>query len=137
MNTDSLLTLGALAALPVAILFVVFLAYLLGRIRAARRAHAIIGRHPGAERKSVYFAFRSTFAWDIEREMDAKIAEMTRSGWAFLRATEANPFLTLRSWGGGLNLHFIRAHVAGSSGASCLTEYINRPTNTTNTKADL
>jgi len=41
--------------------------------------------------------------------MDARIAEMATVGWTFLRASEANPLRTLRSWGGGLHLHFIRA----------------------------
>jgi hypothetical protein len=42
--------------------------------------------------------------------MDAKIAEMASSGWTFLRAAEASPLRTIRSWGGGLTLHFIRTN---------------------------
>jgi hypothetical protein len=59
--------------------------------------------------KRIYLEFSS--GWTGKRaEMDAKIAEMARAGWTFLRATEASPLRTLRSWGGGLTLHFIRVH---------------------------
>ncbi|MCC7374673.1 MAG: hypothetical protein IT581_08450 [Verrucomicrobiales bacterium] len=79
------------------------------RIRMRRRASALLARHPRAEQTSVYLAFRSGWWSGKQREMDAKIAEMASSGWTFLRAAEANPLLTIRSWGGGLTLHFIRA----------------------------
>jgi hypothetical protein len=35
---------------------------------------------------------------------------MASVGWTFLRAAEASPLRTIRSWGGGLTLHFIRAN---------------------------
>jgi hypothetical protein len=73
-----------------------------------RRAKALLAEHPQAERMSVYVTFSSTFANDKEREMEAKIAEMKELGWTFLRATEASPLRTLRSWGGGVNLRLIR-----------------------------
>ena len=48
------------------------------------------------------------------REMDAKIAEMRSSGWTFLRAHEASPWRTIRSWGGGVTLQFLgRREIAG------------------------
>ena len=82
---------------------------LISRRRMEQRARALLAQHPNAERTSIYLAFRS--GWTGKRtEMDAKIAEMARAGWTFLRASEANPLRTIRSWGGGLTLHFIRVH---------------------------
>ena len=81
------------------------------RIRMERRARALLAEHPGAEHTSVYLELHSTFAGDKQREIDAKIAEMQPQGWTFLRAMEASPLRTLRSWGGGLTLHFIRTKV--------------------------
>ena len=78
-----------------------------------RRARGILAQHPGAERISVYLAFRSGWWSGKGKEMDAKVAEMARAGWTFLRATEASPPRTIRSWGGGVTLHFIRVHAAG------------------------
>jgi len=80
------------------------------RIRMERRARALLAQHKDAERLSFYLEFRSGFKGGKEWEMDAKIAEMAREGWLFLRATAANPLRTIRSWGGGLHLHFIRVH---------------------------
>ena len=81
---------------------------LIPRLRMERRARALLAQHPGAEQKSVYLELHSTWAWDKRREMDAKIAEMQPQGWTFLRAKMAGPLRTIRSWGGGLTLHFIR-----------------------------
>jgi len=73
-----------------------------------RRVCALLAEYPQAERTSVYLTFRSGWAEGKRKEMDAKIAEMASIGWTFLRATAASPLRTLRSWGGGLDLHFIR-----------------------------
>jgi hypothetical protein len=82
---------------------------LIPRRRMEQRARALLAQHPNAELTSIYLAFRS--GWTGKRaEMDAKIAEMARGGWTFLRASEASPLRTIRSWGGGLTLHFIRVH---------------------------
>ena len=82
---------------------------LIPRRRMEQRARALLAQHPNAERTSIYLAFRS--GWTGKRaEMDARIAEMARAGWTFLRASEASPLRTIRSWGGGLTLHFIRVH---------------------------
>ena len=56
---------------------------------------------------------RVPFPWDKQREMDAKIAEMQQQGWTFLRASSAGFLRAMRSWGGGLTLHFIRTTGAG------------------------
>jgi len=74
-------------------------------------AREILAQYPGAEQTSVYLELHSTFPGDKQREIDAKIAEMQPQGWTFLRAMEASPLRTLRSWGGGLTLHFIRTKI--------------------------
>jgi hypothetical protein len=103
-----------LVAVPAILLFVFFV--VVPRLRMVRRARALLAEHPGAERTSVYLPLRSTWAWQKQREIDAKIAEMQPQGWIYLRAVEASPLRTIRSWGGGLTLQFIRdaktSHVA-------------------------
>lgn len=103
-------------SIPLLLLFIAFpfvIAFLIvlpRRIQMRRRAHALRAQHPHAEQTSVYLAFRSGWWTGKQREMDAKIAEMAPAGWTFLRAAEASPLRTLRSWGGGLTLHFIRTN---------------------------
>ena len=103
MNILLILFLGAL---PIVIAFLIVLPQ---RIRMERRARQLLAQHPLAEQTSVYLAFGSGLAKGKRREMDAKIAEMRSAGWTFLRAHEANPLRTIRSWGGGVTLQFIRA----------------------------
>ena len=81
---------------------------LVPRMRMERRARALLSEHPDAERKSVYLAFQSGWAAGKGREMGARIAELSEGGWTYLRATEASPLRTCRSWGGGVTLQFIR-----------------------------
>jgi hypothetical protein len=102
------ITIIVLCAIPALLLFVFVI---VPRFRMERRARALLAEHPEAEHTSVYLALHSTFAGDKQREIDAKIAEMQPQGWTFLRAMEASPLRTLRSWGGGLTLHFIRTKV--------------------------
>jgi hypothetical protein len=97
-----------LCAIPAILLFVFAV---VPRFRMERRARALLAQHPEAGQTSVYLELHSTFAWDKQREIDAKIAEMQPQGWTFLRAMEASPLRTMRSWGGGLTLHFIRTKV--------------------------
>lgn len=78
------------------------------RIKMLRRAKALLKKMPNHENTSIYLQFSSAFPHRKKREMDAKITEMAKDGWVFLKAGEAKPLKTLRSWGGGLNLYFIR-----------------------------
>ena len=102
------------AAVPYVIVLMMAMA-LPPRIRMERRARALLAQHPDAERTSVYLAFRSGSSTARQREMDARIAEMASAGWTFLRAAEASPLRTMRSWGGGLTLHFIRTKSSETS----------------------
>jgi hypothetical protein len=94
-------------------------AVIIPRLRMERRGHSLLAQHPGAEQASIYLALHSTWAWSKQREIDAKIAEMQPQGWTFLRAMEASPLRTIRSWGGGLTF------VLYSSCAALAT--VNRP----------
>jgi hypothetical protein len=106
MNIEALL-FSVLA--PAAIVFVVLAVVILPRrIRMERHARELLAQHPGAEQTSVYLELHSTFPGAKQREIDTRIAEMQPQGWTFLRAAEASPLRTLRSWGGGVMLHFIR-----------------------------
>ena len=81
---------------------------IVSRIRMMRRAKALLQAMPNHERTTVYVTFSYTSAKGKQQEMDARISEMAKDGWVFLKAGEANPLRTLLSWGGGLNMHFIR-----------------------------
>jgi hypothetical protein len=110
MNYTTIILLFAAAA------FLVFVfAVVIPRFRMERQARALAAQYPGAERTSVYLSFHSTFADGKRQEIDAKIAEMKAQGWTLLRYMEANPLRTIRSWGGGLTLHFIRTHDSETS----------------------
>jgi hypothetical protein len=78
------------------------------RFRMERRARVLLSQHPSAEQTSLCLQFYSPFPWDKQREMDAKIAEMDRQGWTFLRASSADFLRAMRSWGGAMTLQFIR-----------------------------
>jgi len=107
MNIELLLFVLAMPAVA----FVIVLAVVLPRrIRMKRRARALLAQHPDAERTSIYLAFRSGWPSGKQKEMDAKISDMSTAGWIFLRGAEASPLRTIRSWGDGLTLHFIQVH---------------------------
>jgi hypothetical protein len=99
-------TIILLGAVPVLFWFVFFVA--VPRFRMERRARVLLSKHAGADRTSVYLPLHSTWAWEKQREIDARVAEMQSEGWIFLRGMEANPLRTICSWGGGLTLQFIR-----------------------------
>lgn len=91
-----------------ALVGVVLAAVIPRRMQMARRAQALLAQMPQHESKTVYLAFASGWDRGKEKEMDAKITEEEKSGWTFLKAREANPLKTIRTWGGGVNLDFIR-----------------------------
>jgi hypothetical protein len=100
-------------AMPIFVLILIpFLGALAANIprrwRMVRRAKMLLAQMPQHESKTVYLAFASGWYRGKEKEMKAKIMEEEKTGWTFLKASEANIFKTSRSWGGGLNLHFIR-----------------------------
>jgi hypothetical protein len=104
---------------PVVIIAAVFMRIvLIPHLSMERRATELLSQHPGAEQTSVYLELHSTWAWNKQREIDAKITEMQPQGWTFLRALEASPLRTICSWGGGLTLHFIRTHDSESRHAA-------------------
>jgi len=107
MNIEPLLFVLAMPAIAFVIVLTVVLPR---RIRMECRARALLAQHPDAERTLIYLAFPSAWPSAKEKEMDAKISEMSMAGWTFLRAAEASPLRAIRSWGGGLTLHFIRVH---------------------------
>jgi hypothetical protein len=111
MSIQSFLIFGALVAVPVVTVLGIALRQ---RIPMERRARLLLSQFPHAERTSLYLAFRSARPSVKRREMENRIREMESAGWTFLRGTEANPLRTLRSWGGGVMLHFIRNNEAGS-----------------------
>lgn len=100
-----------IALQAVVVLVIVAVLVLPERLRLERRARQLLRAFPHAERKSVFLSFPSVMG--RRAVMGARIAEVETDGWTLLRATEASPWRTLRSWGGGLTLHFIRAIKVG------------------------
>lgn len=105
MSIREFLFFATIVVVPIAIALGIALRE---RIPMERRARSLLLQFPDAERTSIYLPFRSAWPSVKRREMELKIGEMENAGWTFLRGAEANPFRTLRSWGGGMNLHFIR-----------------------------
>lgn len=70
----------------------------------ARAADVLAGiRDP--EEKVEYLPFKSAWPSAKKRVMDSRINEVEQEGWTFLKATSAPFKETIRSWGGGLELH--------------------------------
>jgi Na+-transporting methylmalonyl-CoA/oxaloacetate decarboxylase gamma subunit len=95
----------------VALVLTILPPFVMARLKAERRAKGLRAAMPEAETSSIYLAFNGRSSREPaakQAAMDSQIAEMARDGWTFLRATEASPFKTLRAFGGGLNLEFIR-----------------------------
>ncbi len=87
----------------------VFLLRLVVRIflGPARQVHDLLARYPDAEQTSVFLPSRpiSWRVWREPRAVSAKIDEMRRQGWTYLRSSRVQAGrLTLR----GVTLHFIR-----------------------------
>ena len=107
MNYITIILLSAISAILLSVGSVsIFLA---ARRRMERRASALLAQHPGAEQTSVFLKLHSTFAWNKQREVDAKIAEMLPQGWTFLRIASSLP--TFRPWGASVTLHFLRPKI--------------------------
>jgi hypothetical protein len=91
------------------LLFLVPLAVMLPeRLRMAQRAKALLAQMPQHEQRTVYLAFASVWPSRKQKEINAKIHEEAKDGWTYLKANEASPLKTIRTWGGGVNLYFIR-----------------------------
>jgi hypothetical protein len=74
----------------------------------ARHVHQLLAKYPDAEQTSVFLpSLPSSFwqMWRKHREIFAKIEEMKKQGWTYLRNSRSQDGrLTLR----GATLHFIR-----------------------------
>jgi hypothetical protein len=103
-------TLQILAAVVVLTVLVLTPMVIIPRLRMIRHARELQARYPGAEQTSLYLPLHSTTMGQKQREIEAKIAEMQPLGWTFLKASEANLLRTMRTWGGGVNVHFIRTN---------------------------
>lgn len=104
MEVNPMILLSVITILGVVFIFnVVF-----PRIRMLRRAKAVESEISNPERTIVYYQFSSFWPKRKRSEVNAKKTEMAKDDWVFLKASEARLSKTLRSLGGGLNLHFIR-----------------------------
>jgi hypothetical protein len=91
---------------------------LLPRIRMEQRAKELLAKMPQHESKTIYLSFDSALPNTKRAAMNSRISEVERDGWIFLKASEVGLDKTCSSWGGGLNLHFIRESTKSSADAS-------------------
>jgi hypothetical protein len=106
--TYTVIIVTALAiALPLILLVIVF-STVIPRQRMLVRAKEILSKMPEHEERVEYLSFDTPWPRAKQKAMDAKIVEMEKAGWVYLKASEANPLKTLFSLGGGLRLHFVR-----------------------------
>ncbi len=96
------------------ILLCLIVAYLLRTLlviflRPARNVHDLLTKFPDAEQTSVFlpsYPMSLLYFWREPRQLCAKIEEMRKLGWTYLRSSRVQDGrLTLR----GVTLHFIRA----------------------------
>ncbi len=78
------------------------------RQRMLIRARTLLATLSDPDERIEFVRFR--FAWPSakRRAMNSTIEKLTKDGWIYLKATEAPFKKTIYSWGGGLNLHFVR-----------------------------
>ena len=101
MNTVDLL-------FPAAVAIGGFVWVMAARARMLARADAILAMMDNPEERVELLLFQSGFAPGKGREQEARVHEVEKDGWTFLKATAAPFGKTIRSWGGGVNLHFVR-----------------------------
>jgi hypothetical protein len=83
-----------------------------------RKAKELLAKMPEHESKTIYLSFASIFPNAKHMAMNSKIAEIERDGWIFLKASEAGLHRSSFSWGGGVDLHFIRELTKSPAAAS-------------------
>jgi hypothetical protein len=83
-----------------------------------RKAKELLAKMPEHDSKIIYLNFTSALPNAKRAAMNSKISEIEQAGWTFLKASEAGLHKTSFSWGGGLNLHFIRELTKSSAAAS-------------------
>ena len=64
---------------------------------------------PEHEDRTEYIQLSHMLPWGKEREIARRIMEVEAEGWIYQKATAVNPLRSIRSLGGSLNLHFVRA----------------------------
>ncbi|MBT3373975.1 MAG: hypothetical protein HOJ57_15750 [Lentisphaerae bacterium] len=105
--------LPIIPAVAVPLFALVLLRSILAKRRSMfARAKSILETMDDPEERVELLLFRSTFAPGKGREQDARVREVEMDGWTFLKATMAPFSKTICSWGGGVNLHFVRERQA-------------------------
>ncbi|MFO1043004.1 MAG: hypothetical protein U0941_14535 [Planctomycetaceae bacterium] len=92
-----------------------------GRWSPARRAQEVraaklIAENPNADRCEEVVALQSTWASGKQDEIDRRIQVMKHDGWTYLKMSEVSPWISLRTWGGAVRLHFLRAPMVANNG---------------------
>ena len=98
-----------------AVMFGFLSAWMLFQVMQSRRlardrdhADAVLARLEDPEERVEYLALGSAWPVAKRRAMESRIGEIEQEGWTWLKATSAPFKKTIRSWGGGLYLHFVR-----------------------------
>ena len=83
--------------------------------KSSDAAERLVRDTPQQEERTEYIQLRHLLPWGKEREMARRITEVETEGWIYRKATAVNPFRSILSLGGALNLHFVRAKGDGDS----------------------
>ena len=78
-------------------------------------AERLVRDTPEHEERKEYIQLRHVFTWGKQCEMARRITEVEAAGWTYLKASAVSPLRSIRSLGGALNLHFVRAKADGNS----------------------
>ncbi len=78
------------------------------RLKMLANADAVLRQMTDPEERVEYVTFSSGWPPTKREIMKAKIQSATAEGWTYLKATSAPQRITIRSLGGGLDLHFVR-----------------------------
>jgi hypothetical protein len=74
-----------------------------------RNAAKLLAANPGAEQCNEIFPLQSHGSLGKQCEIDGRIRDMQGKGWTYLKMSEVSPWISLRSWGGAVRLHFFRS----------------------------
>ncbi len=98
---------GLIISLSVAL--IAYLTVVLPYWNVESRAKRFRNQYPIHERRIEYVRFDSVKRAAQKEAVRRKIDQLEAAGWVSLGVTPANPLVTIRSWGGGVNVHFIRS----------------------------
>lgn len=78
------------------------------RRASERNAAKLLAANPDADQLAELLPLQSNWNSGKQCEIDGRIHEMQNNGWTYLRTSEVSPLISLKYWGGAVQLLFIR-----------------------------